>query len=166
MQEIHPNLFVGDQNDYENTVKFQPGWCVVHACREPYHRKTLGYTGRGAPKDHPEYLVARRGHRLILNLLDMEDPAYIPEQIITVALKFIDDSLKLGSKVLVHCNQGGSRSPVLGMLYLLGYTDVLAGEDFETVEQQFKEKYPPYSPANGMREVARKKFYENREIRK
>ena len=46
MIEIHQNLFVGDASDYEQIVRWEDGWRVVHACREPYHRKALGYTGR------------------------------------------------------------------------------------------------------------------------
>ena len=79
---VFPNLFVGTQQDYELNVKSQPGWMVVHACKEPYHRQELGYTSQGAPKNHPEYLIARRGNRLILNLVDAPDPRYIPKEII------------------------------------------------------------------------------------
>lgn len=63
MIEVAKNLFVGNQNDYENLVKLRNDFSVVHACKEPYHRKVLGYSGRGAPKNHPEYLIARRGDR-------------------------------------------------------------------------------------------------------
>ncbi|MDZ7721064.1 MAG: hypothetical protein U5K72_19745 [Balneolaceae bacterium] len=69
MTEIQPNLFIGNENDYEFNVKDQEGWSVVHACKEPYHRQALGYSGRGAPKDHPEYLMAKRENRLILKLV-------------------------------------------------------------------------------------------------
>jgi hypothetical protein len=80
MKEIHPHLFVGSEQDYESVVSKQAGWRVVHACKEPYHRRALGYSGRAAPKTHPEYLIARRGDRLILNLVDAPDPAYIPKR--------------------------------------------------------------------------------------
>lgn len=93
MIEIAKNLFVGNQNDYENLVKFRNDFSVVHACKEPYHRKALGYLGRGAPKNHPEYLIARRGNRLILNLIDVVDPNYIPEEIIFKAVSFIEEKL-------------------------------------------------------------------------
>ncbi|HDQ00168.1 MAG TPA: hypothetical protein ENN22_13440 [bacterium] len=109
MIEICPNLFVGDQDDYEQNVKYQSGWRVVHACKEPYHRQLLGYKTRGAPKDHPEYLLVTRGKRLYLNLVDVEDPAYVAKEIMDNALSFIDEALKGGDKVLVHCIQGESR---------------------------------------------------------
>ncbi|MDO9036420.1 MAG: phosphatase, partial [Methanoregula sp.] len=110
MIEIYPNLFIGNENDYETKVRQESGWCVVHACKEPYHREALGYSGRAAPKNHPEYLIARRGNRLILNLVDAPDPAYIPKEIIDAALAFISANLNAGSHVLVHCNEGCSRS--------------------------------------------------------
>jgi len=104
MTEIHTNLYVGNENDYEFKVKNREGWNVIHACKEPYHRQTLGYSGRGAPKDHPEYLIAKRDNRLILNLVDVENPAYIAKEIMDEALQFIDQNLEAGRKVLVHCN--------------------------------------------------------------
>jgi hypothetical protein len=50
MIEIHPNLYIGNEHDYEFNVRRESGWCIVHACKEPYHRQALGYTGRAAPK--------------------------------------------------------------------------------------------------------------------
>ncbi len=76
---VFPHLYIGTEQDYDRRVKGMPGWMVVHACKEPYHRQLLGYKGRGAPKDHPEYLLARRGDRLYLNLVDTDDPAYNPK---------------------------------------------------------------------------------------
>jgi hypothetical protein len=150
MIEIHPNLFVGAQEDYEFQVKGQPDWMVVHACKEPYHRYELGYTSRGAPKNHPEYLIAKRGNRLILNLVDADNPDYIPKEIIDSALDFIKNGLSESRKVLVHCNRGESRSPCIGMLYLAAYTDKLPKE-FAIAEQSFCQIYPLYNPSFGMR---------------
>jgi predicted protein tyrosine phosphatase len=151
MIEIHPNLFIGNEYDYESKVRHEPGWCVVHACKEPYHRQALGYTARAAPKGHPEYLIARRGTRLILNLVDAPDPAYIPKEIIDAALEFIGTGLTAGNKVLVHCNEGCSRSASIGLLYLAMNTDRLPKGDFLTAEAAFRSIYPPYNPKSGMR---------------
>ena len=151
MIEICENLFIGGQHDYEGTVRCQDGWRVVHACREPYHRSALGYKGRAAPKVHPEYLIARRGDRLILNLIDGEDPAYIPKEIIDAALAFVEESLGLRRRVLVHCNQGHSRAPSIGMLHLASRTDTLAGMDYREACARFREIYPPFEPAPGIR---------------
>ncbi|WP_411823658.1 dual specificity protein phosphatase family protein [Leptospira sp. 'Mane'] len=118
MIQIRPNLFIGNEQDYEMKIKSQHDWNVVHACKEPYHRNLLGYSGRGAPKAHPEYLIARRENRLFLNLVDADDPNYIPKEIIDSAIAFMDESLLSGQNCLVHCNQGESRSPSLGLLYL------------------------------------------------
>lgn len=151
MIEIYPNLFIGDEHDYESRVRHQPGWCIVHACKEPYHRQALGYTQRAAPKTHPEYLIARRGTRLILNLVDAPDPAYIPKEIIDAALEFIGINLSSGNRVLVHCNEGCSRSASIGLLFLAKYTDKLPKGDFFTAETLFRSLYPPYNPKSGMR---------------
>ena len=64
MIEVDKNLFVGAEID-EHRIRGQSDWYVIHACKEPFHRQALGYSGRAASKDHPEYLIARREGRLI-----------------------------------------------------------------------------------------------------
>jgi len=150
MIEIHPNLYVGNQDDFEYQVKGQDGWAVVHACKEPYHRQLLGYTTKGAPKDHPEYFFAERGNRLYLNLVDVPDPTYIREQIISKALAFIHEKLAEGLKVLVHCNQGESRGPGIGFLYLLRHTDTLSKTSLDEALTDFRKIYPPFHPGGGI----------------
>jgi len=75
MREIHPHLFVGDEADYE-ACRDEAGWSFLTCAKEPWHRQALGYTGRGAPREHPEYLMARRGDQLILNMVDAINAAY------------------------------------------------------------------------------------------
>jgi predicted protein tyrosine phosphatase len=150
MNEIYPNLWIGTLDDYEYEVKGQPDWVIVHACKEPYHRQLLGYSGRGAPKDHPEYLMAIRGNRLYLNLVDVTNPAYFDKNIIDAALKFIHEGLTDHKKVLVHCNLGESRSPSIGLLYMAIHTDQLT-KTFSEAEIEFRKIYPKYNPGIGMR---------------
>ena len=150
MIEVCPRLFVGNEHDYEWTVRDQDGWRVIHACKEPYHRQALGYAGRGAPKQHPEYLIALRGNRLILNLVDAPDPSYIPREIIEAALDFIHEGLQADSQVLVHCNEGFSRAPSIVFLYLISKTRHLPAESLDVALKAFSVMYPPYSPAAGM----------------
>jgi hypothetical protein len=149
MTEIYPNLFIGNQFDYENDVKQQPGWAVVHACKIPYHKKTLGYTGKGAPKDDPEYLIAVRGNRLILNFVDADDYHYVPKEIIDAALDFIEEKLSEGLNVLCHCNQGESRAPSIGLLYLLK-KKIINADIPEKAFNEYKKLYPLYNPAKGI----------------
>ncbi|MEH6501927.1 MAG: dual specificity protein phosphatase family protein [Pseudoalteromonas distincta] len=151
MIEVTKRLFVGDQSAYENKVRFADGWSVVHACKEPYHRQALGYLGRGAPKTDPEYLIATRDNRLILNIVDVDNPAYIPKEIMDAALLFIDQSLEAGNQVLVHCNQGMSRSAGIALLFLARQR-LIAQSSFIEAEKQFKVLYPPCNMAKGIRE--------------
>jgi predicted protein tyrosine phosphatase len=150
MIEIFPNLYIGTADDYERSVKGQENWQIVHACKEPYHRRELGYTTQGAPKNHPEYLLAHRDNRLILNLVDAPNQAYIPKEIIDAALEFIQHGLLNQKKVLVHCNMGESRSPSIGLLYLGIYTTLLP-KSFLQAEEKFRNIYPNYNPGAGMR---------------
>lgn len=153
MIEVYPNLHVGSEY-YEQRLRGQEGWFFIHACKEPYHRQALGYTGRAAAKTHPEYLIARRADRLILNLVDVDDPNFIRPEIIDAALDAIRDNVQR-SKILLHCNQGQSRSPGIALLYLLKHTDVLDQRDMAAAIVAFRTIYPPYAPARGMAEYIR-----------
>ncbi len=153
MIEVCANLHVGSERD-EQRMRSQAGWFFIHACKEPYHRQALGYTGRAAAKTHPEYLIARRNGRLVLNLVDVDDPNYIPAEIVDAALDAVRDNIQ-HSKILLHCNQGQSRSPGIALLYLLKHTDILGEKEMATAIAAFRTIYPPYAPARGMAEYIR-----------
>ena len=153
MIEVCPNLHVGSERD-EQSIRGQAGWFFIHACKEPYHRQALGYTGRAAAKTHAEYLIARRNGRLILNLVDVDDPSYISPEIVDAALDAVRNNIQ-HSKILLHCNQGQSRSPGIALLYLLKHTDILGQKAMADAFAAFRAIYPPYAPARGMAEYMR-----------
>lgn len=153
MIEVITNLFVGSEED-EQRARASQAWFVIHACKEPYHRRALGYTGRAAPKSHPEYLIAARPGRLILNLIDADDVAYIPTVIVDMAIAAIHDNIR-SLRVLVHCNLGLSRSPTIAFLYLAKHTDRYRGLDYAAALALFRKSYPLYAPAPGVAEYAR-----------
>lgn len=157
MKEVYPNLFVGTESDYENNKALLDEWCVVHACKEPYHRNALGYTGRGAPKDSPYYLFLYDEKRhLILNIVDTDDPRFFDDKMIDEAINYCINGLKNGKQVLIHCNQGESRAPSLAMLVLrkIGY---YKGTFTESL-LDFRNKYPLYNPKRGMFEYIKSRF--------
>ncbi|MDQ0462943.1 hypothetical protein QO010_000691 [Caulobacter ginsengisoli] len=153
MIEVHPNLHVGGEVD-ERRIRGQPGWFTIHACKEPYHRQALGYTGPAASKDHPEYLIARRDSRLILNLVDAPNVKFIGPSLIDAALAAIEEHIGT-SQVLVHCNQGMSRSPTIAFLYLAKHTDRFRGLGHDEALAAFRTIYPPYNAARGMSDYTR-----------
>lgn len=171
MIEVFPNLFVGSQNDLIHADSgigiVSPGWYVISAAKEPWHREALGYAGRAAEKDHPEYLIAERERRLILNLVDAPDPAYIRTEIIDKALETIDSALANGDKVLLHCNQGQSRAPTIALLWLRFHCPVtepfLAQMEFNDALAAMDRRYPGFNPAAGMLGFARTAWDEARD---
>ena len=148
MVEVYPNLWVGNQESF-TLIHNQLGWVTVHACKEPYHRRALGYTGRSAPKSHPEYLVALMGSEMSLNMIDADNPAYIPKDLVDRALEFISDNLNKSLKVLLHCNQGMSRSPGIALLFL-ARNGKFSGLSYDQAKVEFQKIYPDFFPAGGM----------------
>lgn len=150
MKEVTKNLYVGSQEDYENSVFLPYEWSFVLAAKEPWHRNALGYTGRAAPKNHPEYLMARRDNKLILNLVDAPKPEFFDKRIIDTALEFIKEELSKGKKVGIFCNQGESRSATIAILYLIKH-GIIKGNTLEDCEVEFLKIYPEYNPGAGIR---------------
>lgn len=153
MKEVYPNLWIGNGDD-EAEVRHNPNWYIISAAKDPWHRQALGYTTPGAPKGHPEYLMLYRPGRMILNLVDAADVAFIQKRLIDTATEVIGIELKAGKKVLVHCNQGQSRSPTIALLYMQRHTPLFRGLSFEEAAAEFRVLYPEYQPSKGMADYA------------
>lgn len=161
MKEVYKNLYVGDEKDV--IFALNDYYAIIHACKEPYHRQLLGYTGRGCPKDNPEYLWAERGDRLYLNMVDAPISLFFDKSMIDKALDFIEQRLSERKKVLVHCNEGFSRSPSIALLYLIKH-GIIKGETLEDCEVEFLRLYPEYNPGKGIRDFVKMNFKEYRNV--
>ena len=157
MKEIYKNLFVGSEYDYEINPKSFDDWYVVHACKEPFHRKALGYTGRAAPKESPYYLFLYDIHNhLILNIVDVPDPRFFRDSMIDEAIKYCLDGLSKQRKTFIHCNQGESRAPTIALMVLKKLN--VAPPDFDDAVDFLKSIYEPYNPNDGILEYARNRW--------
>lgn len=149
MKEIITNLFIGDENDCR-LIRGQNEWAIIHACKFPCHRDALGYKYK-LPQSHPHYLVYKSGLNLYLNMVDMEQelqPGFT-NPIMESSIEFIEKHID-PKKVLIHCNQGLSRSPSIGLVYLsiLGH---IRQDDFNKAVFDFHKLYPNYDPGNGIK---------------
>jgi protein-tyrosine phosphatase len=90
--------------------------------------------------------------------VDANDPSFFAKEMIDKALDFIDENLSNGKKVLIHCNQGESRSPSIALVYLASRTDVLPRDSLEEAEIKFRSFYPLYDPKPGLREHIRQNW--------
>ena len=147
MTQIMPNIYIGNELDY-HMIPQQDKWATLHCCKIPFHCAFAGYKGK-LPHTHPDYMLCRINNEMALNLLDNDkfnaDYVLFNKEMFIKAFAFLDEYRALGYKLLIHCNQGLSRAPTLGMLYtaMLGKYNY-AGFD-ETVKQ-FKQIYPEYAP--------------------
>lgn len=150
MREIIHKIFICNQEEYEKHYFVPEQWAIVLAAKEPWHRQALGYTGRACDKTHPEYLMARRENKLILNLVDAPKPEFFDKRIIDAALDFIDENWEAHRSILIACNQAESRSPSIVLLYLIK-KGIIKGDTLEDCEAEFLKIYPEYNPGTGMR---------------
>ena len=152
MKEVFKNLFVGSEDDVPKAK--EKGYAILSACKDGQtsHRQLLGYETRSAPEGD-EYLVARRPKHLYLNLIDGPDKAFVPDKVIDAALDFITENLGKNKPVLVHCVEGHSRAPSIGLLWL--YLNGKLPSDYHRAVRTFRTLYPDYDPANGIRQYVK-----------
>ncbi len=136
MYEVAPNLHVGNETDFESTVKEHSDWPVIRICADG--------------SNDPSGCLVRQGDKLSLVLADAQDPAGIPKELVDAALLFIGEHLPSGQDVLVCSRQGSSRAAGIALLYL-AVSRQLPCESLEAAEAAFRDLYPPYAPATGMR---------------
>lgn len=147
MEQIIDRFYVGSDEDVAKAK--ERGFSRLACCKDgpDGHRAMLGYESLGAPKGK-NYLFARKGNWMALNLIDVDDPRYIPDAALDAGLSFIDEQMTAGNKILIHCNAGMSRGPSVALMYLrkigeMPYT-------FGRAMHIFKTLYPKYSPGFGM----------------
>lgn len=156
MKEVYKGLWVGADKDVPKAK--EKGMAIVHAAKDGdfSHRSLLKYTAPGAPKDK-EYLSAKRTDNLYLNLVDTDNPNFVPDELVNTALDFIAEELPK-KPVLIHCNKGQSRGPTIAFLYL--YKHGKLPYEYYNAVRTFRQLYPDYEPSVGLRMYARNKISE------
>jgi len=146
MHPVHERLKIGDDTDCQTGDE---GWSIVHACKHPCHRDAVGYTN-APPTFHPHYLSKQEDNDLYLNMIDPEKPLFQMEMFEDF-FSFAVPRWKDGSdQLLIHCNQGRSRSPSLALLLLASHSEVVPDGSFFSAREQFEELYPTYRPSRGI----------------
>ena len=155
MEEVIRGLYVGSDKDVPKAkARMYARLCM---CKEgpDGHRDMLGYTTLGAPPGK-NYLVARKGDVMAVNILDLDDPDMIPDECIDAGMRFIKEMQEKHRILLVHCNSGHSRSTTTTLMYLRATGEL--PDSFVAAEKKFRTLYPNYSPGVGMRTHARMRW--------
>lgn len=130
-------------------VEPRPHQAVVHACKDPCHRRAVGYTGRGCPPEHPHYLYLEAGPHLYLNMIDPPVPLF-RQEMFDAYLSFVDRKQAEDRFVLVHCNRGDSRAPSLALLWLAKRAYKIDGSSYKAAAVDFGKRFKGYAPGDGI----------------
>jgi len=145
MKEIISNLFIGSDLDCRHANNH---FAVIHACKT-CHQSGVGYCGN-LSSSHPNYLIYEDNEHLYLNMVDMDRellPRFthpIMKSAITFIEKYIDEW-----QILIHCNQGQSRSPSIGMVYL-ARMNIITTTSYSEAKNEFILVYPNFLPGRGI----------------
>ena len=143
---IDTNLYVGNIGDL--SLVNESDWAIVHAT-QTIHYQYLGWnrTNKKPDKKHQNYILYEKNNHLSLNWVD--GAAYLYNwsgpKTFTAILDFIDKWI-ITRKILVHCDQGFSRSPTLCLLYLSKRIGNIANTSFGEAKTEFLRFYPGYRP--------------------
>lgn len=154
--KIIDGLYLGDKEGLPEAERRE--YSVLAACKDgsdDCHRAVLGYTTLGAPKDKNYYFV-QRGNHMALNLIDSDNPDFIPNEAIDAGLNFLKRERDAGKKIFVHCIAGHSRGPTMMLMFLRAIGEM--PERFLRAEHKFHTLYPEYDPAKGMRAHAKARW--------
>jgi predicted protein tyrosine phosphatase len=145
MHLVHDGLYIGSETDCRHS---DDKLAVVHGCKDPCHRRAVGYSGNLSPS-HPNYLVLERGDDLFLSLIDPPGPLFKLESF-TAYLAFARRQVEEGRDILVHCNMGQSRAPSLAMLALAKVRGAIPDGSFDEAMESFLALWPSYHPGTGI----------------
>jgi len=157
LTEIIKNLYVGDKEAYPEAER--RGFSILAACKdgsEDCHRAVLGYTSLAAPKDANYYFYRSDKKHMALNLIDVDDPEMIPDEVVDAGLKFIKERYDVGDRVLSHCVAGHTRGPSLMLAFLRTIGEM--PDSFIAAERKFRTLYPRYDPGVGVRSHIRARW--------
>jgi len=119
---------------------------VVHACKDPCHKKAVGYD-KQLDSFHPEYLYRVQGTHLYLNMIDPPVPLF-KREMFQKFFEFVDAQMA-ERPVVIHCNQGQSRAPSLTLLYMAKRMQLLPDTDYFSARRAFEQRFP-YTPGKGI----------------
>lgn len=148
LTSLHPHLYIGNLDAAHDFAHRNPDVAVVHACKDPCHRLAACYTTQSLEKSHPHYLSVERDNHLYLNLIDPPVPLFQMESFERF-FEFTDRHIP-HRPVIIHCNQGLSRAPSLGLLYMAKRLDPVFGKTYADARKDFEKLYPAYAPGKGI----------------
>jgi len=153
-------LYVGGLQD-RKLVDNVDNFAIV-SCVSSLHYQLLNKKKGELKQTDSEYILWTNGDKLMsLNWFDGSESMYDYSGVVTfeLILDFIADQLYRGSKVLIHCNQGLSRSPSVALLYLAKRAHMISSESYDVARSDFEKIYPEYAP-KGIADYLRKHWDE------
>lgn len=145
MIEVCDNLYVGTTASCHHDPNGE--YAVIHACKYPCYHNSVGKKIL-LPNDE-KYLVNPCENHLYLNMIDAKQLKNIHlEPMISSALGFIEQNIQ-NKKILIHCNQGQSRSPAIALIYL-AKKGKISKRSYQEAKSDFKKVYPEFSPGEGI----------------
>lgn len=127
---VSENLYVADMEGCSRVGSE----AIIHACKNPCYV---------CASDEGKFCnILESDDDLYLNMIDPSIPLF-KDNLFNVSIEFIRKNIEQ-REVVIHCNQGKSRSASIAMLYLFGK------ESYRDAQDLIKQVYPYYQPSLGI----------------
>jgi len=144
---IKDRLSVGSIEDL-NAIDLRMN-AVLSAC-QTVHYRYMGWDRKKNKPDRasPEYLVMENDNLMSINWVDADDPHLFKWDGVKVFIRALDFIDKWFGKrhILVHCDKGKSRAPMVCMLYLAKRAGKISNGSYEDAAVDFLEIMPEIEP--------------------
>lgn len=158
---IKGKLSVGNMEDM-NAIDLRMN-AVLSACQTIHYRYMGWDRGKNKPdRDNPNYLVMENDNLMSINWVDADSPKlfeWAGVEAFTRALDFIDKWI--GKKpILVHCDKGKSRAPMVCLLYMAKRTQKISNVSYDEAVTDFLDIMPDMDPGLGIEDFVIKHWGE------
>lgn len=148
---IKSRLSVGGIDDF-NTIDLRVN-AVLSAC-QTVHYRYMGWDRKKNKPDRasPEYLVMENGNLMSINWVDADDPKLFEWGGVDVFIQALDFIDKWWGKrhILVHCDKGKSRGPMVCLLYLAKRVRKISNNSYDEAAVDFLEIMQDIDPGLGI----------------
>ena len=148
---IKGRLFVGGMDDFHAANLAETA--ILSAC-QTVHYRYMGWDHKNHKPDRksPEYIVMERENLMSINWVDADDPKLFEWAGVESFIRALDFIEKwIGKKlVLVHCDKGLSRAPIVCLLYMAKRAGKISNDSYDEAGTDFIEIMPEIEPGLGI----------------
>jgi protein-tyrosine phosphatase len=120
--ELHPNIYVRRHTKY----------IAAERLIKKLHKKNVKLVVNVTPTIDNLFAQSARADGIMYHHVPMLDNSYVPINDVRQLVQRVVEEVMRGNRVMIHCNQGNNRSPLIAILAIINLTGC---EPIEAIRQ-------------------------------